>query len=176
MGFWRGGGGHACFSAILAQHGEKSEGLTQGLGGVWRPSQSTDPGSWENFPKPRHLNFVLAFFSLFELHVSLKILISQPLNKSRMKQKAEAQPKDKVILFENRKIDCNNNKPANYLKRSWVWNHFELAKDDTKATCQVVVLCKGSITVFGEKMNPETVKQLLCLKEWYQSKDLSCLN
>ncbi|PLW37670.1 hypothetical protein PCASD_12177 [Puccinia coronata f. sp. avenae] len=40
---------------------------------------------------------------------------------SRMKRKADAQPKDKVILVENGNSDCNSDEPvANSLKRRWL--------------------------------------------------------
>jgi hypothetical protein len=36
-----------------------------------------------------------------------------------------------------------------------VWNHFELAKDGTKSTCQVAVVLKGSSTVWGAKLKKD---------------------
>jgi hypothetical protein len=73
-----------------------------------------------------------------------------------MKRKADAQPEDEVVLVEKSNSDCNNDEPAaNSLKRSWVWNHFELAEDGTEATCQVAVVCKGCSTVCGEKLKKD---------------------
>jgi hypothetical protein len=79
----------------------------------------------QKMPQTPPGNFFVALFCSLK-HVFLKCLISQPLNMSRMKRKADAQPKDKVILVENGNSDCNSDEPvANSLKRRWVWNRFE---------------------------------------------------